>query len=128
MSGPLHELEYYYLYRIYVFTMYFDSRYVVDGREIEGIELRDIVKEVMWDKYHVKMHDTKGPFGSMQNVLPIFMKDSPVAIQRNEEKDTFHYLRDKAEYKAPNFEKLIKMGLCREKEIGVFISVILIVC
>lgn len=117
MSGPLHELEYYYLYRIYVFTMYFDSRYVVDGREIEGIELRDIVKEVMWDKYHVKMHDTKGPFGSMQNVLPIFMKDSPVAIQRNEEKDTFHYLRDKAEYKAPNFEKLIKWDYVEKKRL-----------
>lgn len=97
--------------------MYFDSRYVVDGREIEGIELRDIVKEVMWDKYNVKMHDTKGPFGSMQNVLPIFMKDSPVAIQRNEEKDTFHYLRDKAEYKAPNFEKLIKWDYVEKKRL-----------
>ena len=115
MSGPLHEWEFDYLYIIYMLAVHSDSRYVVDGREIEGIELRDIVKKVMFDKYQVKMLDIKGQISNMQDVLPRYTKDSPMKIQRNEEKDTFHYLRDKVGYKAPNFEKLVKWNPVENK-------------
>lgn len=46
--------------------------------------------------------------GSTLNLHPEPMKDSVAIIHRNEEKDTFHYLRDKVGYVVPSFEKLLK--------------------
>ncbi len=115
MSGPLHELEFEYLFFIFGMAVYSDARYVVDGREIGGVEMKDIVKKVMYDKYQVIMLDTGEQIGSTLYLNPIPEKDSIATIRKNEGMDTFHYLRDKAGYKAPTFEKLLKWNPDKNK-------------
>lgn len=108
MSGPLHEWEFDQLLLIYGIAVYTDSRYVVDGREISGFEMKDIVKKVLLDKYQMAMQNTWEQTGNTLNLHSIPNKDSIALIHRNEEKDTFHYLRNKAGYEVPTFEKFIK--------------------
>lgn len=108
MSGPLHELEFDYLFLIFGMAIYSDTRYVVGGREIDGIEMKEIVKKVMYDKYQVRMLDTWDQIGSTLYLDPIPEKDCIATIRKNEGMDTFHYLRGKAGYEAPSFEKLLK--------------------
>lgn len=73
-----------------------------------GSEMKGIVKKVMFDKYQMKMPDTWYVSESTLILNPEPMKDSISTIHKNEEKDTFHYLRDLAGYSAPSFEKLLK--------------------
>lgn len=115
MSGPLHELEFDYLGAFYAFAVYTDTRYVVDGREIGGSEMKGIVKRVMLDKYQMKMLDTWCVSESTLNLDLEPMKDNISTIHKNEEKDTFHYLRRLAGYTAPKFEKLLKWNPAENK-------------
>ena len=105
MSGPLNEWNLDPLLGL-MHGAYHTTSCVMDGQE-EGIHALWVqLVYVLASKYNIEIRHAEYDDDKDDNVFLIPHSDSVDVILKNEEKDTYYYLKDNYGYKAPSFDAL----------------------
>lgn len=106
MSGPLNEWNLDPLLGLMQYA-YHTTRCVIDGKE-EGIHSFWVqLTNVFASKYNIEIRHAEYDDSKDDHIMLIPHSDNIDVILKNEEKDTYYYIKDKYGYKAPSFDALL---------------------
>lgn len=103
---PLHMWKFEHLATILLSILNWEIKCILDGREVSGIYLKKEIDKVLMKKYRIIVDYNKYSKGteSLTFLNPRGM--DPETIMKNENKDQYHYLRNRTEeFTSPIFER-----------------------
>jgi hypothetical protein len=105
MFGPLNEWDLKPLLEMIQYA-YHTTTCVLDGKECDAYELWVWLVNLFASKYNIEIRYEAFVDGEDDKILLLFHGDDYNAILKNEDKDSYYYIRKDNSFKAPFFEKL----------------------